>query len=89
MNRQELHRAASLRADAKIGFYVHLAVYVLVNLVLAGVNLPGSPSALWLVFPLAGWGLGLAVHAVVVFVPPGPYARGAWAKGEHHSPRTP
>ena len=39
MDDQELYRTASRRADAKIGFYIHLTVYVLVNLLLISINL--------------------------------------------------
>jgi hypothetical protein len=51
----ELLQRARRRVKLKTGFYIHLSVYVLVNLGLAH---------LW---PLAGWGLGLAIHGLVTF----------------------
>ncbi len=48
-------------------FYAHVAAYVAVNAFLLLVNLITSPGFLWFVFPLGGWGIGLAIHAVTVF----------------------
>jgi hypothetical protein len=49
------------------GFYIHSTVYVLVNLLLIAINLLTSPSVLWFVWPLLGWGIGLAAHGLAVF----------------------
>jgi hypothetical protein len=62
----ELQRRARRRVSRKMGFYVHLCVYLLVNLGLAAVNLIGGGPR-WHLWPLAGWGLGLAIHGVVTF----------------------
>lgn len=67
MNDTELFRIARKRAEAKLGFYVHAAVFVPVNLLLAGINLVTSPQELWFIFPLLGWGLGLAIQGIAVF----------------------
>ena len=49
------------------GFYTHLLVYVLVIGGLATLNLLTNPGRLWFGFAAAGWGIGLAVHAISVF----------------------
>jgi hypothetical protein len=49
------------------GFYIHLSVYVAVNIGLVAVNLLTTPKILWFQWPLLGWGIGLAVHAVLAF----------------------
>jgi hypothetical protein len=58
---------ARRRVGMKIGFYVHALVFVLVN---AGLyvlsNVTGSGR--WFVFPLWGWGLGLAIHGIVTLI---------------------
>ncbi len=60
----ELDRLARKRAGAKMGWYVHALVFVLVNAGLAaGSALQGHG---WVAIPALGWGLGLAVHGVVV-----------------------
>jgi hypothetical protein len=61
---QELLRRARRRVGMKTGFLVHLGVYVLVNLGLVAMNLLGSDRP-WHWWPLAGWGLGLAIHGLV------------------------
>ncbi len=43
-------------------------VYVLVNLVLWAMSMHGFGSRPWSVFPLLGWGLGLALHGISVFM---------------------
>lgn len=48
-------------------FYSHLATYVSVNTFLLILNLWTSPDFLWVLFPLGGWGIGLAIHAFEVF----------------------
>ena len=62
---------AKKRVKAKKSFYQHLMSYAIVNLFLIALNLIVSPSAFWFVFPLLGWGVGLAFHYVDVFGIPG------------------
>lgn len=61
-----IERQARRRAGAKLGWYVHAAVYIVVNAVLALLSAMGDRS--WAVFPAVGWGLGLAIHGLVVFL---------------------
>ena len=62
----ELERQARKRAGAKLGWYVHACVYLCVNLLL--VALSAASGRGWAVFPLLGWGIGLAIHGAVVFL---------------------
>lgn len=61
-----IERLARKRAGAKLGWYMHAGVYLLVNLLL--VTLSAASGRHWAVFPALGWGIGLAVHGMVVFV---------------------
>jgi hypothetical protein len=63
-----IYRTAEARAAAKIGFLIHLAVYSLVNILLITINLTTSPQYYWFKWPLLGWGIGLAMHGLGVFV---------------------
>ena len=65
---EEIERLARKRAGAKLGWYVHAMVYVLVNLVFWAMSQHGFGSRPWSVFPLLGWGLGLTLHGISVFV---------------------
>ena len=65
---QDAYQRAKRRAEAKFGFYLHLAVYIAVNIVLAIVNLSTSTEYLWFKWPLIGWGIGVFFHALGVFV---------------------
>ncbi len=49
--------------EAKRGFKAHLATYIIINSFLAFINLWTSPGIIWFVWPLAGWGVGVAFHA--------------------------
>lgn len=51
------------------GFYLHCFRYVLVNLVLAAINLIQSPGRWWVLWVMGGWGIGLLLHAFRVFGP--------------------
>ena len=62
-----LLQRASRRVGMKMGFYTHTLVYVLVNLGLFALNAM-SGGREWAIFPLLGWGLGLAIHGIVVLV---------------------
>lgn len=54
---------ATLRAEqGRTSFFVHAAVYVLVNIMLIIINLMFVSLFLWFFFPLIGWGIGLTMH---------------------------
>jgi hypothetical protein len=68
MGNQEAYERAKKRVEAKVGFYIHLAVYVGVNALLVIINLTSSPQYLWFKWPLLGWGIGMLFHGFSVFV---------------------
>lgn len=68
MENQEAYQRAKKKVEARIGFYIHLAVYVIVNCLLIIINLATSTQFLWFKWPLIGWGIGLVFHALGVFV---------------------
>lgn len=61
------YRQAKRRVTALRGFYAHLFMYIIVNIVLLVINLIFTPRFLWFLFPLLGWGIGLLAHAVFGF----------------------
>jgi len=68
MENKETYQRAKKRVEAKIGFYIHFAVYIAVNILLLIINVSTSPQSLWFKWPLIGWGIGVFFHALTVFV---------------------
>jgi hypothetical protein len=66
LSEKELREEARLRAEVKLGFYIHLAVYSGVNVMLFFIwwFTGGFP---WFIFPLLGWGVGLLAHFLYAF----------------------
>ncbi len=66
LSEEKLREEARLRAEAKLGFYIHLAAYSGVNVMLFFIwwFTGGFP---WFVFPLLGWGVGVLAHFLQVF----------------------
>jgi hypothetical protein len=77
---EEVYRLARQRVEEKKGFYIHLTVYILVNILLILIWFFTGADFPWFIFPLGGWGIGLLFHFLGVFV----FSRsgGAWEKKE-------
>lgn len=67
MENQDVYQRAKHRVEAKIGFFIHMTVYIVINLLLIIINLATSAGHIWFKWPLIGWGIGLIFHAVGVF----------------------
>ncbi len=65
MSNASIEREARRRAGAKLGWIIHATVYVLVNLLLAAIAFSNGRN--WAIYPALGWGLGLAVHGIIVY----------------------
>jgi len=46
---------------------IHIMIFVIVNCGLTALNVVRHPDKLWFYWPLCGWGLGLLLHAWIVF----------------------
>ena len=69
MNEQEIkYQKAKERDELIKDFYIHLTVYVVVNLILFSINMIVSPKSLWFIWPLMGWGIAIVVHEFRFFV---------------------
>lgn len=62
-------RAERRRAAEVMGFRIHLAVYLAVQVLLFVTWWLTGAGFQWFWFPLIGWGVGLAIHAIVVYRP--------------------
>ncbi len=69
MSEKELYEAAKKRVEEKKGFFIHLAVYIIVNTMLVLLwAFPSGGGYPWFLFPLGGWGIGITFHFLGVFV---------------------
>jgi hypothetical protein len=68
LSSEDLERLAHKRAGAKLGWYVHAAVYLVVNLFVFAISSYGFGERPWSIFPMLGWGLGLGLHGISVFM---------------------
>jgi hypothetical protein len=68
MTEEQIYEQARKRVEEKRGFYTHLIVYVVVNVVLFLIWFFTSRGFPWFVFPLGGWGIGIIFHFLGVFV---------------------
>lgn len=65
------YRRAKRRVNVKKGFYYHFSIYAIIISFLAFINMWDWSGEIWFVFPMAGWGMAIAIHYVAVFGIPG------------------
>lgn len=64
----ERRAAAVERVKAKRDFKNHLGAYLIVNALLVIIWAASGAGYFWPVWPIAGWGVGLAFNAWAVFI---------------------
>lgn len=62
----EEYEIAKKAVEEKIGFYIHLSCYLIVNGFLSFLSLRNG-GFFWPIFSIAGWGIGLIFHGLGVF----------------------
>lgn len=65
-DQSRIEHLALRRAKAKLGWFSHAAVYLVVNTGLIGLSL--ASGGRWAIFPLLGWGVGLLFHGLSVWL---------------------
>lgn len=66
LHTDDIERIARRRAAMKLGWTIHAGIYLAVNLGLGALAL--ASGSRWVMFPAFGWGLGVAIHGLVVFL---------------------
>lgn len=61
-----IEQLARRRAGMQMGWLIHAAVFVAVNGLLATLSFGSGRN--WAIYPFFGWGLGLAIHGLVVLL---------------------
>jgi len=67
MGNEIIYRRAAVRVTMQRAFYRHVMIYIVVNVLLAAVNLLKDPNHLWFQWGMLGWGIGLLVHGLNVY----------------------
>ena len=68
MSESEMKARAEKIVDEKIGFYHHLYSYIVVNVILAIINILFSPNHWWFMWVSFFWGIGLVSHFIKTFI---------------------
>lgn len=63
----ERRESAIKHLNAKRSFRSHLVIYLLVNTMLVVIWAATGAGYFWPIWPIAGWGIGLALNAYGVF----------------------
>jgi fatty acid desaturase len=66
MESDERYRRAKRRVSVLKGFYIHLASYIGVMVLLFFIDFL-TGGGWWFYWPLLGWGIGIVAHGLTVF----------------------
>jgi len=64
---EELRKKAEKNVEEKIGLYIHISVYLLVNILLYVIWWTTGSGFPWPIFATIGWGIGVVAHIFVTF----------------------
>jgi len=70
MENSQEYQSAKKRVEARMGFNIHLFVYIAVISLLMIINLTTSRDSLWFQWPMMGWGIAVVIHGLSIFVFP-------------------
>ena len=65
---EEAVERARKRVEELRAFYIHLAVYLVVNIGLILLDLAQGDGLQWAYWVAIGWGIGLAAHAATILI---------------------
>ena len=64
MTEEELRTIAKKRVEARMGFAIHAAIYVVANLGFVAIWAATGAGYPWFVWPMLGWGIGIVSHGL-------------------------
>ena len=70
----ELEEVARKRVQARMGFVVHLTMYLVMNAGFVAIWYLSGHGYPWFMWPMLGWGIGILAHAIGLVVGPGSVA---------------
>jgi hypothetical protein len=77
---KELYELARKRVERKKKFYKHLNTYLVMTIFFVLLNMFTSPGRWWFIFPVLGWGIGIALEYLNIFGLPGIQPDAEWEK---------
>jgi hypothetical protein len=67
-NNGEVKKEQMSNSQQRKGFKSHLFTFIAINGFLVILNLVVSPGYFWAIYPMLGWGLGLLLHGIKVYI---------------------
>ncbi|MGG4268482.1 2TM domain-containing protein [Peribacillus simplex] len=67
MSQNSYEKARKRVRELKV-LYVHLVLYISVNVMLIFINMMTSSGSWWFIYPLVGWGMGIVAHSLFTLV---------------------
>lgn len=67
LERDEKYLKAKKKVQMLKAFYLHLTIYICVNILLFVINLSSDAGNWWFLYPLGGWGIGILAHGISTF----------------------
>jgi hypothetical protein len=74
MTEEEKYNIAKKRVNEIRGYFVSLAIYIIVNMALFLIWFFNGRGFPWFFWPLGGWGIGIIIQTLNVFV----FGKGDW-----------
>jgi len=68
MSEEKIYERARKRVEDKKGFFIHFTVFIIVNIVLALIWVFATKGFPWFLIVIGGWGIGLLMHFLSIFV---------------------
>lgn len=68
---KEIEELAKKRVQARLGFLIHLSMYLVMNIGLLGIWSWSGAGYPWFLWPMLGWGIGIVAHAIGLAIGPG------------------
>ncbi len=78
VSEETMRKIASQKVTFRYSVKIHSYCYILVNILLIVINLILSADYLWVLYPIFGWLIGLAIHGMAYFT---------WSRGVSYGKR--
>jgi hypothetical protein len=66
MTDAELETRAKKRVEARVGFVIHAAIYIIANTGFVAIWALSGTGYPWFVWPMLGWGIGIVSHGLTL-----------------------